>query len=88
MERGDVVTITEALRKSDHIRRKGNVAHAGTNGDGWIHIEYFLRPRGNYYGPLGLGESDLHLKREDLLADDWESRPECECCKRPYKDVA
>lgn len=58
------MTIVEALKSSDVLRRKDDPRHCGTHGEGWVHVDYLLSNLST--------ESALRLTRADLMADDWE----------------
>lgn len=69
------MTLPEALKISDIVRRKDKPSHVGSNGDGWVHIEMLL---GQSWAAAGSNRLDAYsgiaLTKEDLLADDWEAK--------------
>ncbi len=76
------MTITEALKISDIVRRKDKPSHVGSNGDGWVHIDMLLGQCWASSAPNRLDAYNfLALQKEDLLADDWEVRED------EFKDV-
>ena len=62
------MTLIEALKISDHIRRKGKASHVGSNGNGWVDIYTLLLCNGLQYN-----QYSLTFTKEDILADDWEA---------------
>lgn len=69
------MTLVEALKVSDIIRRKGKALHVGSHGDGWVHIDLLI---GKSWATVFLSMGDcfdrFYLTKDDLLADDWEAR--------------
>lgn len=53
------MNLLDALRYSDNVRRKGLHKHIGSNGEGWVNIDYILSTPG-------------FLTLEDLVSLDWE----------------
>lgn len=65
------MTLGEALKISDIVRRKGKASHCGSDGNGWVHIEILL-PAETVFVP-GM-TSSLRLTKDDLQAQDWEAK--------------
>lgn len=61
------MTLPEALKISDIVRRKGDPRHCGHDGTKWLTAEYLVYPCNNMY-------SSSSLTIEDLKADDWEAK--------------
>lgn len=66
------MTLPQALRLSDYIRRKNKPSHVGSHGNGWVDIEILLGTSNRETPFIYL--SSLCLTKEDILADDWEAK--------------
>lgn len=57
------------------IRRKDKASHVGSGGNGWVDKFYFLSCCAGNAGCYGIPCGKPHLSVEDVLANDWESKP-------------
>lgn len=68
------MTIIEALKISDAIRRKNNKLHSGSGGTGFVHIDVLLHDCSFKF--CSICNMSFKLSKQDLIADDWEAKPD------------
>lgn len=68
------MTIIEALKISDILRRKSSAKHRGSHGDGWVHVNVLLGAPFKSYLFEVPDCLNFTLTKADLLADDWEAK--------------
>lgn len=67
------MTLIKALKLNKPLRRIGVSRHAGSEANGWIGSEYLKSFLLHKNGPMLMGNIFLE---EDLMADDWEVKPD------------